>query len=169
MTNHFTSFDLDPAFSIDLGMLEQRYEQLMAICHPDRYAGAPTFEQNAAAKRAADINEAYNVLKHPVDRAGHLLQLWGVDLSVLERQPADPEFLFEQMLLREKVQEFETLSADSSADLVADIDAAYKQTQEKFITYFEAGDVTQASAAWVEFHFQQKLSDELKRARDQRG
>jgi ribosome-associated toxin RatA of RatAB toxin-antitoxin module len=87
----------------------------------------------------------------------------------LERQPADPEFLFEQMLLREKVQEFETLSADSSADLVADIDVAYKQTREKFITYFEAGDVTQASAAWVEFHFQQKLSDELKRARDQRG
>ena len=169
MTNHFTSFDLDPAFSIDLGMLEQRYEQLMAICHPDRYAGAPTFEQNAAAKRAADINEAYNALKHPVDRAGHLLQLWGVDLSVLERQPADPEFLFEQMLLREKVQEFETLSADSSADLVADIDVAYKQTREKFITSLDAADDTQASAAWVEFHFQQKLSDELKRARDQRG
>jgi molecular chaperone HscB len=169
VTNHFTSFDFDATFSIDLPMLEQRYEQLMAICHPDRYIAAPTFEQNAAAKRAADINEAYNVLKHPVDRAGHLLQLWGVELSVLERQPAEPEFLFEQMLLREKVQEFETLSADSAAGLVADIDAAYKQTQEKFITYFEAGDVTRASAAWVEFHFQQKLSDELKRARDQRG
>ena len=169
MTNYFTSFDLAPTFSIDLPMLERRYEQLIAICHPDRHVAAPTFEQNAAAKRAADINEAYNVLKHPLDLAGHLLQLWGVELSVLERQPAEPEFLFEQMLLREKVQEFETLSADSAADLVADIDAAYTQTQDKFITYFESGDVTQASAAWVEFHFQQKLSDELKRALDQRG
>ena len=102
MANHFSSFDLDPSFSIDVAILEQRYEQLMTICHPDRFAAAPAFEQRAAAKRAADINEAFNVLKQPVSRAGHLLQLAGVDLPALERQPAAPEFLFEQMMLREK-------------------------------------------------------------------
>ena len=169
MANHFSSFDLDPAFSIDLPMLEQRYEQLMTICHPDRFAASPAFEQRAAAKRAADINEAFNVLKQPVSRAGHLLQLSGVDLPALERQPADPEFLFEQMMLRERVQEYGSLSVEEMAELTAEIDVAYRNTQGKFVAHYEAGDITAASASWVEFHFQQKLSDELARARDQRG
>ena len=165
MANYFSSFDLDPSFSIDVAVLEQRYEQLMTICHPDRFAAAPAFEQRAAAKRAADINEAFNVLKQPVSRAGHLLQLAGVDLPALERQPADPEFLFEQMMLREKVQEFNDLNPDDAAELTSEIEDAYVNTQAKFVMRYEAGDIAAASAAWVEFHFQQKLSDELSRAR----
>ena len=165
MANYFSSFDLDPSFSIDVAVLEQRYEQLMTICHPDRFAAAPAFEQRAAAKRAADINEAFNVLKQPVSRAGHLLQLAGVDLPALERQPADPEFLFEQMMLRERVQEFANLNPGESAELTSEIKDAYVSTQAKFVTLYEAGDIAAASAAWVEFHFQQKLSDELLRAR----
>lgn len=165
MANYFSSFDLDPSFSIDVAALEQRYEQLMTICHPDRFAAAPAFEQRAAAKRAADVNEAFNVLKQPVSRAGHLLQLAGVDLPALERQPADPEFLFEQMMLRERVQEFANLNPGESAELTSEIKDAYVSTQAKFVTLYEAGDIAAASAAWVEFHFQQKLSDELLRAR----
>lgn len=165
MANHFSSFDLDPAFSIDVARLEQRYEQLMTICHPDRFAAAPAFEQRAAAKRAADINEAFSVLKQPVSRAGHLLQLAGVDLPALERQPAAPEFLFEQMMLREKVQEFDYLNPDDAAELTSEIEDAYVSTQAKFAAHYEAGDIAAASSAWVEFHFQQKLSDELARAR----
>ena len=165
MANYFSSFDLDPSFSIDVAVLEQRYEQLITICHPDRFAAAPAFEQRAAAKRAADINEAFNVLKQPVSRAGHLLQLAGVDLPALERQPADPEFLFEQMMLREKVQEFANLNPDDAAELTSEIEDVYVNTQAKFVTLYEAGDIAAASAAWVEFHFQQKLSDELVRAR----
>ena len=165
MANYFSSFDLDPSFSIDVAVLEQRYEQLMTICHPDRFAAAPAFEQRAAAKRAADVNEAFNVLKQPVSRAGHLLQLAGVDLPALERQPADPEFLFEQMMLRERVQEFANLNPGEAAELTSEIKDAYVSTQAKFVTLYEAGDIAAASAAWVEFHFQQKLSDELLRAR----
>ena len=87
MANYFQSFDLHPQFDIELGALEQRYEQLMRLCHPDRFAGSPAFEQQVAAKRSADINEAFDVLKHAVKRAGHLLELKGVDLDKLERQP----------------------------------------------------------------------------------
>ena len=169
VTNHFLSFDLDPAFDIDLSVLEQRYEQMMTICHPDRFASAPAFEQRAAAKRASDINESFNVLKQPVSRAGHLLQLSGIDLPALERQPASPEFLFEQMMLRERVQEYGTMSVEDAAKLSTEIEAAFLNTQKQFIECYKSGDIDDASACWVEFHFQQKLSDELSRAREQRG
>ena len=45
MTNYFQSFDLTPSFAIDQAALEARYEQLMVLCHPDKFAGAATFEQ----------------------------------------------------------------------------------------------------------------------------
>lgn len=169
MANYFQSFDLHPQFDIELGALEQRYEQLMRLCHPDRFAGAPAFEQQVAAKRSADINEAFDVLKHGVKRAGHLLELKGVDLDKLERQPASPDFLFDQMMFREQLQAFDSLSHVHADALVEQVCSAYACTEAKFAELFESGDITAASASWVEFHFQQKLKDELVRAQSQAG
>ena len=167
MANYFQSFDLTPSFALDEAALEARYEQLMVLCHPDKFAGAAMFEQRAAAKRAADINEAYGVLGHAVRRAGHLLELHGIDLQELERQPASPEFLFEQMMLRERVQDFESLSGPNASALISDIESAYNETQNAFADHYDRGDITGACAKWVEFHFQQKLLDELVRAQRQ--
>ena len=169
MANYFQSFDLHPQFDIELGALEQRYEQLMRLCHPDRFAGAPAFEQQVAAKRSADINEAFDVLKHGVKRAGHLLELKGVDLDKLERQPASPDFLFDQMMFREQLQAFDSLSQVHADALVEQVCSAYACTEAKFAELFESGDITAASASWVEFHFQQILKDELVRAQSQAG
>ena len=169
MANYFQSFDLHPQFDIELGALEQRYEQLMRLCHPDRFAGSPAFEQQVAAKRSADINEAFDVLKHAVKRAGHLLELKGIDLDTLERQPASPDFLFDQMMFREQLQEFDSLSQTRAEALVEQVGLAYSRTEAKFVEHFESGDITAASASWVEFHFQQKLKDELIRAQSQAG
>ena len=169
MANYFQSFDLHPQFDIELGALEQRYEQLMRLCHPDRFAGSPAFEQQVAAKRSADINEAFDVLKHAVKRAGHLLELKGVDLDRLERQPASPDFLFDQMMLREQLQGFDSLSRTCADALIEQVCLAYSSTEAKFVEHFESGNITAASASWVEFHFQQKLKDELVRAQSQAG
>ena len=169
MANYFQSFDLHPQFDIELGALEQRYEQLMRLCHPDRFAGSPAFEQQVAAKRSADINEAFDVLKHGVKRAGHLLELKGVDLDKLERQPASTDFLFDQMMFREQLQAFDSLSEAHADALVEQVCSAYACTEAKFAELFESGDITAASASWVEFHFQQKLKDELARAQSQAG
>ena len=167
MTNYFQSFDLTPSFAIDQAALEGRYEQLMVLCHPDKFAGAATFEQRAAAKRASDINEAYGVLRHAVRRAGHLLELNGVDLQELERQTASPDFLFEQMMLREQVQNLDALTMSEASALVSDIESAYSETQNAFASHYDRDDISGACAKWVEFHFQQKLLDELVRAQRQ--
>ena len=91
----------------------------------------------------------------------------GIDLQELERQPASPEFLFEQMMLRERVQDFESLSGPNASALISDIESAYSETQNAFADHDDRGDITGACAKWVEFHFQQKLLDELVRAQRQ--
>ena len=165
MANYFQFFHLTPSFAVDQAALDARYEQLMLLCHPDKFAGAATFEQRAAAKRAADVNEAYGVLRHAVRRAGHLLELHGVDLQALERQPASPDFLFEQMLLRERVQDFDSLTSSEASALISDIESAYNETQNAFVKHYDRDDISGACAKWVEFHFQQRLLDELVRAK----
>ena len=108
----------------------------MVLCHPDKFAGAATFEQRAAAKRAADVNEAYGVLRHAVRQQDICLN-YGVDLQELERQPASPDFLFEQMMLRERVQDFDSLTSSEASALVSDIESAYSDTQNAFVAHYD--------------------------------
>ena len=164
MSDLFQLFDLPATFSIDEQALEQRYQALIAHCHPDRYASASALEQRVAAKRAADINDAYQILIHPVSRGRHLLELAGVDTQALERQPADPEFLFEQLMRRERVQDFTSLDDDEAAELVDDVRHQYHHSATALGTSLDANDVAVASSRWVELNYHQKLHDELEQA-----
>lgn len=161
MSDLFQLFDLPATFSIDEQVLEQRYQALIAHCHPDRYASAPALEQRVAAKRAADINDAYQTLSHPVRRGRHLLEVAGVDTQALERQPADPEFLFEQLMRRERVQEFTSLDDTEAADLVDDVRRQYHHSATALGISLDANDVAVAASRWVELNYHQKLYDEL--------
>ena len=73
MSQHFTLFQLEPAFDIDTAALEQTYRRLAARFHPDRHAAASAFEQKQAMMMASAVNEAYRILKNPIDRAAYLL------------------------------------------------------------------------------------------------
>ena len=161
MSDLFQLFDLPATFSIDEQALEQRYQALIAHCHPDRYAAASALELRVAAKRAADINDAYQILIHPVSRGRHLLELAGVDTQALERQPADPEFLFEQLMRRERVQDFTSLDDDEAAELIDDVRYQYHHSATALGSSLDANDVAVASSRWVELNYHQKLHDEL--------
>jgi molecular chaperone HscB len=110
-TCHFALFDLQPAFAIDLEQLAERYRELARETHPDRFADAPPREQRQALERAAQLNDAYQVLKSPSRRAHYLLGLRGGSLP-LEATVQDPAFLLQQMELREELEELQ-----DSADL----------------------------------------------------
>lgn len=110
-TCHFALFDLQPAFAIDLEQLAVRYRELARETHPDRFADAPAREQRQALERAAQLNDAYQTLKSPSRRARYLLGLRGESVP-LEATVQDPEFLLQQMQLREELEELQ-----DSADL----------------------------------------------------
>ena len=62
---HFALFDLQPSFRLDLDQLAARYRELARQVHPDRFADAGEREQRHAIERSANLNEAYQTLKHP--------------------------------------------------------------------------------------------------------
>jgi molecular chaperone HscB len=102
--NHFELFELPPAYAIDLGTLEQSYRKLQSLVHPDRYASAGEAEKRASLQWTTRVNEAYGTLKDPVQRGKHLLELRGVDVAFETDTRMPPDFLMQQMELREDLE-----------------------------------------------------------------
>jgi molecular chaperone HscA len=98
--NHFELFGLKAGFEVDGETLALRYRDLQKETHPDRFANASEQERRLSVQLAAQINEAFRVLKSPLARARYLLELKGVVIDDTDTR-MDPAFLMEQMELRE--------------------------------------------------------------------
>lgn len=105
MQSHFDLFGLAPSFSIDGETLERSYREIQSKVHPDRFAHAGDAERRASLQWTTRVNEAYRTLKDPVQRAKHLLELHGVDVAFETNTAMPPEFLMQQMELRETLAE----------------------------------------------------------------
>jgi molecular chaperone HscB len=103
--NHFELFGLSPAFGLETEALERSYRQIQAQVHPDRFAHAGDAERRASLQWTTRVNEAYRTLKDPVQRAKHLLELQGVDVAFETNTAMPPDFLMQQMELREALEE----------------------------------------------------------------
>ena len=107
MKNHFELFGLTPAYALDTESLERSYREIQSRIHPDRYAHAGDAERRASMEWTTRVNEAYRILRSPVQRARYLLELNGVD-AALETNTAMPaDFLTRQLELREALEEAE--------------------------------------------------------------
>jgi molecular chaperone HscB len=100
--NHFDLFDLPASFEVEQETLSLRYRELQRAVHPDRFANATEQEKRLSVQQAAQINEAFQVLKSPLSRARYLLEINGLPLDDTDTQ-MDPAFLMEQMEWREEL------------------------------------------------------------------
>jgi molecular chaperone HscB len=103
--NYFELFGLPVGFDVDPDRLTERYRELQRIVHPDRYASGTEQERRLSMQGATLLNEALQTLQDPLLRAHYLLRLKGADPHPRSGQPIDPEFLMEQMELREELAE----------------------------------------------------------------
>ena len=111
MQNHFELFGLQPAFAVDADALERSYREIQSKVHPDRFANAGDAERRASLQWTTRVNEAFQILKNPVTRARHLLELHGVDVAFETNTAMPAEFLMQQMELRESLEEAKSPAA----------------------------------------------------------
>ncbi len=131
---HFALFDLKPSFRLDLDKLATRYRELAREVHPDRFADASEREQRLALERSAALNDAYQTLRSAPRRARYLLAIGGHEVPQ-EITVHDPEFLMQQMQLRE---ELEDLQDEADLDGVAVFKKRLKLAQEQLNDDFAA-------------------------------
>ena len=94
--NYFELFNLPEDFDLNEEMLHAAYRFGQLEVHPDRLG---------SAQYATLLNEAYRTLKDPVKRAHYLLKLKNTSTDLETDTRLDPDFLIEQLELREILQE----------------------------------------------------------------
>ena len=126
----FEALGVEPAFSLDLGLLEQRHRDLSRALHPDRHAAAGAAERRMALGRAIEVNEAFRTLKDPVRRAEALLARRGIQSGEGKEPPASPALLMEVMERREALAEIRQSKNEAALNhLIAEVRAEDVRTQ----------------------------------------
>ncbi len=142
----FEALGVEPNFSLDLGLLEQRHRDLSRALHPDRHASAGAAERRMALGRAIEVNEAFRTLKNPVRRAEALLARRGVASGEGKEPPASPALLMEVMERREALSEIRHSKDEASlARLIAEVRSEEARTEHALAEQF-----TQAAAGPAE-------------------
>ena len=107
----FELFAVPARFAQDRAQLDARWKELQREVHPDRFAAQGAAAQRVAMQWSARINEAYQRLKDPQRRAAYLCELNGAPIEAENNTAMPPEFLMQQMELRERLDDAHTAEA----------------------------------------------------------
>jgi molecular chaperone HscB len=103
--DHFSLLALPARFAIDLGELEAAYKRVQTQVHPDRFAIASAAEKRVAMQWATRANEAFTVLRDPLQRAAYLCERHGAAIDAESNTAMPASFLMQQMEWREALDE----------------------------------------------------------------
>ncbi len=103
--NYFEILGLDQKLTQDKDAIDKQLAQMQASVHPDSCAQATSQEKRLMVQYSAMLNEAYMVLKDPLKRAAHILELNGIEMSQDSSVKIPQAFLVMQMDLRETLEE----------------------------------------------------------------
>lgn len=160
-SNDFELFDLPMAFALDRGALDARWKDLQREVHPDRHAAADAQTQRQAMQWSVRINEAYQRLKDPLQRAAYLCELNGAPIQAENNTAMPPAFLMQQMEWREALDDAEDAGAlqalacevqQASSDALQEVTAAIDTQQ----------DMLAAAALVRRMMFIQKFAQEVR-------
>ncbi len=166
--NDFALFGLPVRYMQDRALIDSRWRDLQAQVHPDRFAAQGAAAQRVAMQWAIRVNEAYQRLKDPLQRAAYLCELKGVAVDAENNTTMPPSFLIEQMEWREALDEAESLPEVEA--LLEDInkrrDAALAQIQSQLD---EQGDVPAAAQQVRALMFVERFAKDIDQRLDSLG
>ena len=160
--NYYHLFDLPVQFDLDGTVLGEHFRKLQQQFHPDRFAGASGQEQRVAVQYSALVNQAYSVLRQPLNRALYLLELAGMSKEEVSAQKVAGGFLMEQMELREKLETINDMVDPETVlyHLMSEIRGDIENHQREFAEAYEAGDLPGGASACVKMQYLEKLMQE---------
>ncbi|MDC5847707.1 co-chaperone HscB [Vibrio europaeus] len=166
--NYFELFGLPSQFNLDGSLLSSQFRELQKQFHPDKFATASERDRLMAVQKAAEINDAYQVLKNPISRAEYILSENGVDIRGEQQTMQDPMFLMEQMELREELEDISSSSdaEDALFDFEGKVSKMFKQQLTATEQDLNQTDWQQAADRVRKLKFIAKLQNEIELVED---
>lgn len=160
---HFALFGLAERFALDMQLLDEQYRFLQSKWHPDRFAVADESARMRSMMAATRINEAYQLLKRPVDRARYLLNLKGVDTQEETNTAMPAEFLMAQMEWREQLADARaSMNVSALESLAGEIRGESEQLHQQLAQAIDVKfDLALAALLVRKLRFLDKLNQEI--------
>lgn len=165
--DHFALFGLPKRFRIDRASLDSAWRDLQTKVHPDRFAAGSDAEKRVALQWASRVNEAYRVLRSPLQRARYLCEIAGHDVEAESNTAMGPAFLMQQMEWREALDDARASGSQDAFDaLSAQLDDARDDMIDTLTKLLdgEPADFGTAVSRVREWMFIERLGEELQAA-----
>lgn len=158
----FSLFGLPRQQGLDGERLDALYRDIQARVHPDKHAHLSDSDKRLAMQWSTHVNEAYQTLKDPLQRARYLLRLAGHDAHLETNTAMPTEFLMTQMEWRETVAEAkEAADAEALDDLQRRLRKDIKVEHESLRALLDTNDLDGAALQVRQLMFQEKLMQEI--------
>lgn len=143
----FERFGFTPHPAIDFSALREKYLAMQAMFHPDRFVLKSKEEQFFAREQSEALNNAFIVLKDPIQSLEELL-------GNKKEGSDDPDFLVEMMELQEKIEEVST--KEEVLNLKEIIEKEKKDLLRECIQFFEKNQKTSLLSAFRKLQYFEK-------------
>jgi molecular chaperone HscB len=165
----FQLFNLPAVFKIDSATLERNFLALQAQVHPDKFAHLPEAERRLSMQWATRVNEGYQTLRTPLNRARYLLLQHGVDTQEESNTAMPIDFLVQQMEWREAL---EAAKQTKDSSVLEDLEQRMQHEvrilqQQLTVDIDDTRDYSSASGIVRKLKFLEKLAEEIGSAFDE--
>jgi molecular chaperone HscB len=159
----FQLFNIPKRFQLDANLLEQNYRALQTQVHPDKFAHLSESERRVSMQWATRVNEGYQTLRKPLERARYLLLLNGVETQEETNTAMPVDFLMQQMEWREAIEEAQQAKDVAQLDtLLSKLRNDVKELQQALELNIDTQQDFIAAAGVVrKLKFIEKLSEQI--------
>jgi molecular chaperone HscB len=161
-SDDFELFGVPKRFAQDRAVLDARWRELQAEVHPDRFVSQGTASQRVAMQWAVRVNEAYQRLKDPLQRAAYLCELRGAPINAENNTAMPTDFLMQQMEWRESLDD--ATSVDGVESLAAEVGGHRRDVLASIGVLLDEKDDAVAAAQQVRvLMFIERFGDDIER------
>lgn len=154
-------------FDLDLEKLSAEYKILQSQYHPDKYSDADDASRLQALQLSSIINDAFETLKSPLNRAGYLLSINGIDAEENNQNHLTESFLLQQMDWRDHL---DNATQEENIDAVEYLKQVVIEERENTIIEFQdcvnAYNFVDAKPIYNKLQFIEKMLDEIDRSEE---
>ncbi|KAF4673466.1 hypothetical protein FOL47_010518 [Perkinsus chesapeaki] len=131
--DYFSLLNQPHKFNLDTTVAEQSYRKWQTRLHPDKLASVEGADTTTAAAHSALVNDAINVLRSPLKRAVHLLELHaGIKVDADEEKP-EPSVLVEMFQYNEEIDDADG-DEEELARITQENDERLKACEARLVT-----------------------------------
>ena len=154
------------SFILDEKHLDNIYKDLQKKFHPDKYATKSYEEKHISSINSSLVNEAYQVMKSPIERARYILNLNNIKIleeenkSIDKDKVIDSSLMMEMFTIRERIEE----CIDNNNELIIlqnDINMKINQVTIDLQSSLDSNNLISLTNAAVKLKYLSKALDEI--------